>query len=230
MTCLCAPPYASCASMCVLCVCVCLCRPPCVFSPLRPSCTVAQSCLTLCDPMDCNPLGSSIHGVFQSRMLEWIAISSSRGSFWPSDPTCISGVFCIDRWILYHWATWEALSLPIVTKNYSFCRKHLYKNPSYFPDETEQPESRHRRNPKDKSKEDGMTTLENSLAFPQKVRHRGTFMTLEFCWMYTLENWQYVTSIVFRSDSDQLLSRVRMQMFMTALFMLAKHVYQPMNG
>ena len=37
----------------------------------------AQSCLTLCNPMDCNPLGSSVHGIFQARRLEWVAISFS---------------------------------------------------------------------------------------------------------------------------------------------------------
>ena len=42
---------------------------------------VTQSCLTLCDPMDCSLLGSSIHGVFQARILEWVAISFSRGIF-----------------------------------------------------------------------------------------------------------------------------------------------------
>ena len=41
---------------------------------------VAQSCLTLCDPMDCSLPGSTIHGIFQARVLEWAAISFSRGS------------------------------------------------------------------------------------------------------------------------------------------------------
>ena len=41
---------------------------------------VAQSCLTLCDPMDCSPPGSSVHGIFQARILEWVPISFSRGS------------------------------------------------------------------------------------------------------------------------------------------------------
>ena len=41
---------------------------------------VAQSCLTLCDPMDCSPPGSSVHGVSQARILEWVPISFSRGS------------------------------------------------------------------------------------------------------------------------------------------------------
>ena len=43
---------------------------------------VAQSCLTLCEPMDCNPPGSSVHGILQARMLEWFAIPFSRGAFW----------------------------------------------------------------------------------------------------------------------------------------------------
>ena len=44
---------------------------------------VAQSCLTLCDPMDCGPLVSSVHGILQAKILEWIAIAFSRGSFDP---------------------------------------------------------------------------------------------------------------------------------------------------
>ena len=42
---------------------------------------VAQLCPTLCDPMDCSPPGSSVHGIFQARVLEWVAISFSRGIF-----------------------------------------------------------------------------------------------------------------------------------------------------
>ena len=41
---------------------------------------VTQSCPTFCDPMDCSPPGSSVHGIFQARILEWVAISFSRGS------------------------------------------------------------------------------------------------------------------------------------------------------
>ena len=44
-----------------------------------------QSCSTLCDPMDCSPQGSFVHGIFQAGMLKWIATPSSRGSSWP-DP------------------------------------------------------------------------------------------------------------------------------------------------
>ena len=48
---------------------------------------VAQLCLTLCDPMDCSLLDSSVHGIFQTRVLEWVAISFSRGSSPPRDQT-----------------------------------------------------------------------------------------------------------------------------------------------
>ena len=43
----------------------------------------AQLCLTLCDPMDCSPPGSSVHGILQARILEWVDIPFSRGSPWP---------------------------------------------------------------------------------------------------------------------------------------------------
>ena len=51
---------------------------------------VAQLCPTLCDPTNCSLQGSSIHGVFQARVLEWVAISFSRGSFPPRDRTQVS--------------------------------------------------------------------------------------------------------------------------------------------
>ena len=53
---------------------------------------VAQSCPTLCDPMDCSPPGSSVHGIFQARILEWAAISFSRGSSQPRDWTQVSRI------------------------------------------------------------------------------------------------------------------------------------------
>ena len=75
-----------------------------------------QSCLTLCNPMDCSPLGSSIQGVLQTRILEWFAMPSSRRSSWPGNWACIS-------LHLLHWAiglfitsaTWEALWLSLGT-------------------------------------------------------------------------------------------------------------------
>ena len=51
-------------------------------------CLVAKSCL--CDPMDCSPPESSVHGISQAWLLEWVAISFSRGSSWPSYRTCVS--------------------------------------------------------------------------------------------------------------------------------------------
>ena len=47
-----------------------------------------QSCSTLCRPVDCSPPGSSVHGILQARILEWVAMPSSRGSFLPRDQTC----------------------------------------------------------------------------------------------------------------------------------------------
>ena len=61
-----------------------------------------QSCLTLYDPMDCSLPGSSVHGISQARILEWVAMSSSRGSSQPRDQTCISQVSCFSRQVLYH--------------------------------------------------------------------------------------------------------------------------------
>ena len=71
------------------CVCVCVCV--CVYSD-------AQSCPTFCEPMDCTPPGSSVHGILQARMLEWVAISFSRGSSLPRD--------------LLYLLHWQAGSLP----------------------------------------------------------------------------------------------------------------------
>ena len=58
--------------------------------------------------MGCSLPGSSVHGISQARLMEWVTISFSKGSSWPRDWTCIS---CIDRQILYHCSTSEALLL-----------------------------------------------------------------------------------------------------------------------
>ena len=52
--------------------------------------SVTWSCPTLCDPKDCSPPGSSVHGILQARILEWVAISSSKGSSQPRDRNCVS--------------------------------------------------------------------------------------------------------------------------------------------
>ena len=54
-----------------------------------------QSCPALCDPMDCSPPGSSVPGILQARILEWVAMPSSRGSSQPRDQTHVSFISCI---------------------------------------------------------------------------------------------------------------------------------------
>ena len=71
-------------------------------------CSVAQSCPALHDPMDCSLPGSSIHGILQARILEWVAMPSSRGSSQPRDGTQVFSVSYTGRWILYHCTAWEA--------------------------------------------------------------------------------------------------------------------------
>ena len=64
-----------------------------------------QLCPTLCDPMDSSPPGSSVHGILYARILEWVAISFSRGSSWPRDWTRVS---CIAGRCFTVWATRKA--------------------------------------------------------------------------------------------------------------------------
>ena len=62
----------------------------------------AQLHPTLGDPMDCSPPGSSVLGISQARILEWIGMPSSSRSSRPRNGNCISGVSCIGRWVLHH--------------------------------------------------------------------------------------------------------------------------------
>ena len=72
-------------------------------------CVIAVQLLSrvrlFCDPMDCSQPGSSVHGILRARVLEWVGISSSRGSSQPRDWSHVS---CVGWWILYHWAIREA--------------------------------------------------------------------------------------------------------------------------
>ena len=79
-----------------VCVCVCVCAQS------------LSSVRLFVTHMDYNLLGSSVHGILQTRILEWVANSSSRESSWPRDWTDVSCVSCIGRQILNHCATWEA--------------------------------------------------------------------------------------------------------------------------
>ena len=82
--------------------------------PLYYQCVCALSRVRLCDPMDCNLPGSSVHAVFQARILEWVAISFSRGSSQPRNQTRL---LCVlhGRWILCPLSYWEGL-LPLKKK------------------------------------------------------------------------------------------------------------------
>ena len=53
---------------------------------------LAQSCPTLCDPMNCSSPGSFVHGILQARILEWVAVPFSKGSSWPRGRTQVSGI------------------------------------------------------------------------------------------------------------------------------------------
>ena len=80
-----------------------------------------QSCPTLCDPMDCSPPRSSVHGILQARIVETVAISFSRESSRPRDRTCVSCIadrfFIICKVILYHPSTTEARRVHLVEKS-----------------------------------------------------------------------------------------------------------------
>ena len=71
--------------------------------------SVTQLCLTLRNPMDCSLLSCSVRGIFQARILEQVAVSSSRGSSWPRDWTYVCFISCTSRKIFffffYLWAT-----------------------------------------------------------------------------------------------------------------------------
>ena len=73
------------------------------------TCVCAQSCLILCEPLDCSLPGSSVHGIFQVRMLQWVAISTSRRSSQPRGQVHICISCCIGKQILPHSATWDTV-------------------------------------------------------------------------------------------------------------------------
>ena len=66
------------------------------------------SCLTLWDAMDHSSPGSSIHGILQARILEWVAMPSSKEYFQSRDGIHVSCISCIAGGFFTHWATWEA--------------------------------------------------------------------------------------------------------------------------
>ena len=89
---------------------------------------VAQSCLTLFDPMDCSLPRSSVRGIFQSRVLEWVAISFSRGSSQPRDRTQVSRTAgrCFTVW-----ATREAAFLSLASEFFRYSNHNLEQTVIY---------------------------------------------------------------------------------------------------
>ena len=84
-----------------------------------------QSCPTLFDLMDCSLPGSSVRGIIQARILEWVVMPSSRGSSWPKSWTRISHISCIGRFFTAD-ASWEAHKMYIFQHNFSSCSEQRY--------------------------------------------------------------------------------------------------------
>ena len=89
---------------------------------------LAQLCLTVCNPLPCSLPDLSIHGIFQARILEQVAISFSGGSPQPRDQTCVSCISCLGQWIRYHFGNLAELILdtqsyegPLSISEVSFC-------------------------------------------------------------------------------------------------------------
>ena len=80
--------------------------------------------LTVCDPVDCSPPGSSVHGILQAKIVEWVAISFSRGSSLPRNQTNISYVSCIGEQVLYHQHHLENLSWAYIHRKASSKKMH----------------------------------------------------------------------------------------------------------
>ena len=80
------------------------------------ACLDAQSCPTLCNPLDCSLSGSSVHGILQARILEWVAMPSSRGSSSHRDQICVS---CTAGGFFTHCVIREAaITITLEEKNY----------------------------------------------------------------------------------------------------------------
>ena len=97
-----------------------------------------QSYPTLCDPMDCSPPGSSVHGILQARTLEWVAMPSSRGSSQPRDRMQISSASCVGRRV--HSLplappgkpNWSTKSLPNLSKSLFIHNCHQHSRPGFY--------------------------------------------------------------------------------------------------
>ena len=81
----------------------------------------------LCDPMDCSPPGSSVHGIILTRVLEWVAISSSRGSSQLSDLVGVSSHSYVGRQILYHWPPGKPTRLTVINVSFLPLKTYVVK-------------------------------------------------------------------------------------------------------
>ena len=104
--------------MCV-CVCVCVCVYVCVY-------VYTHSCLTLCNRMDCSPTGSSVQGILQARLLEWVAVPFSRGSSQPTGQTQVSWI--AGRFFTI-WVTREAQKVLVAKPSLTLCNSMDYHPP-----------------------------------------------------------------------------------------------------
>ena len=104
-------------------LCVCVCEH--LSSTLLGCAKSLQSCLTLCDPMDCSPRGSAVHRILQARILEWIAISSSRGSSHGIEPMSLTSPAFAGGFLSTN-AIWEVLANFNYTKVLSIIIIMLY--------------------------------------------------------------------------------------------------------
>ena len=84
----------------------------CILEALHACMLSCFSRVQLCVPMDCSPSGSSVRGILQARILEWVAMPSSRGISLTRYGTSVSCISCICRWILYRWAVGKAFRNP----------------------------------------------------------------------------------------------------------------------
>ena len=90
----------------------------------------------LCNPMDYSPPGSSVHGILQARIQEWVAMPSSKGSSWPRNQTSISYITWIGRWVffvcLFGWLVFFFFFLPLVPPGKQACNRKNSKTASEF--------------------------------------------------------------------------------------------------
>ena len=101
----------------------CLASSVCVFYCFFPcESEVAQSCLIRCNPVDCSPPDSSVHGILQARILECVAVSFSRGSSWPRDQTQVSHIAGRCKQMLWPLSLYHSVIRKDAWKDFNFLK------------------------------------------------------------------------------------------------------------